>query len=120
MGAITPFGKLSRKLRKAKGLLLGDVSDAYGVSPSYVSQLETGKRRIPDGFVDKVSKFMKLTPGETRKLRAAANISRSEFSLPIQKDAEDIDYELAHQLSIGFARLNTQQKRKILKMLGDG
>jgi transcriptional regulator with XRE-family HTH domain len=44
---MTPFGKKMRDLRQARGLSMKDMASAIGVSPSYLSALEHGRRGRP-------------------------------------------------------------------------
>ena len=117
---MTPFGKRSRELRRIKGMLLGDVTDALSVSPSYLSQIENGKRRVPDGLVDRLSQIMNLTDEEKLSLIAKAAISAPKFEVKLDKSADDLTREVAHQFSLGFARLTDEKKREMLRTLKGG
>jgi transcriptional regulator with XRE-family HTH domain len=45
---LTPFGKKVRKLRIDVGVTLKSMADAMGVTSSYLSAIETGKRAVTD------------------------------------------------------------------------
>ena len=117
---MTPFGKRSRELRRSKGLLLGDVTDALGVSPSHLSQIENGKRRVPDGLVDRLVEIMKLSDEEKISLESKAAVSAPKFEVKLDKSADDLTREVAHQFSLGFARLTDEKKREMLRTLRGG
>ncbi|WP_332689566.1 helix-turn-helix domain-containing protein [Bosea sp. (in: a-proteobacteria)] len=44
---MTPYGRRVRELRAARGVTLGQMAQALGVTPAYLSALEHGKRGQP-------------------------------------------------------------------------
>lgn len=78
MGKLTPFGVELRKLRVEKDLRLLDLAERLGISAAMVSAIETGRKPIPDGFVNKVSSTVGLTTSEIRTLRSAKEQTRKE------------------------------------------
>lgn len=57
---LTEFGKFTRKLRIDNGELLKNMADKLGVSSSYLSSVETGKRKVPLEWADKISLLYSL------------------------------------------------------------
>jgi transcriptional regulator with XRE-family HTH domain len=51
------------------------MADKLGVTSSYLSAVETGKRNIPDGWVEKIAQFYGLDMLEQDALQAAATNS---------------------------------------------
>lgn len=117
---MTPFGQLLRRERQDRKLLLGDLAKQLNISAPYLSQLETGQRAVPDGFVDKLAKALSLSPSEVNELDRAAAISRSEFILNVRDDADAEERALAHDLARSFARLTPERIAKIRDILGGG
>jgi transcriptional regulator with XRE-family HTH domain len=78
---ITPFGVANRKLRLDKGLRLMDVAQKLGLSSSYISAVETGKKPIPAGYVASVVRALGLTEPESGELQVAADRSRSSIDV---------------------------------------
>jgi transcriptional regulator with XRE-family HTH domain len=74
---ITPFGIATRKLRLDKGLRLLDMAEKLGLSSSFISAVETGKKPIPAGYVESVIRVLRLTPPEALELRRAADRSKT-------------------------------------------
>ena len=72
---LTEFGQYLRKLRIDHDELLKDMADKLGVTSSYLSAVETGKRNIPDGWVEKICQFYSLGMFEQEALKAAADNS---------------------------------------------
>lgn len=114
---MTPFGKLTREYRRDRGLLLGDLAGALECSPSFLSQVEVGNKPIPTGFPGKVAAAMQLTQRESTALERAGTLSAKEFRLTVPKDARTKDREMAHLLSVSFARMSALKKDKILRIL---
>jgi DNA-binding Xre family transcriptional regulator len=61
---LTPFGKQLRKHRIDKWARLIDMADFIGISPSHLSGIEVGKRKLTDDILLKICDCLKLTPGE--------------------------------------------------------
>jgi transcriptional regulator with XRE-family HTH domain len=117
---MTPFGKALRKLRIDRELLLGDMAERLGISPSYLSQIETGKKSIPDGFVDKLQRTFKLAESEAQEVRHEAVLSTSEFKIQLGARADAQDKVLADALATEFARLSPDAKERIAKVINGG
>lgn len=117
---VTPFGKLLRRERQDRNLLLGDLAKLLGISTPYLSQLETGQRFVPDGFEDKVINALSLTQNDANELIRAAAVSRGEFRISLDKDATIEDRSLASDLAESFARLTPEAKAQLRKMLKGG
>ncbi len=114
---MTPFGKLARSLRQERSLLLGDVAILMNCTPSFISQIESGGKRMPDGFADKMATALRLDETGKTQLQLAAEISAPSYTISVNKDASQLDRELAHNLETGFARLDEGRKRKLLEDL---
>ena len=114
---MTPFGKLLRRERQDRSLLLADLAKQLKISTPYLSQLETGQRFIPDGFEDKVIKVLALGAGDANEFHRAAALSRSQFSISLDPDASPDDRSLASDLANTFARLTPEAKDKLRNML---
>lgn len=72
----TPFYDKCRELRLERRLLMADQAKEFKCSPAYISHIETGKRPIPDGYVDKLAKWHHLDEAETKELHRLANAQR--------------------------------------------
>lgn len=58
---LTHIGKQTRKIRIDNEELLIDMANKLGISASYLSAIETGKRKTPDNFVSNIEKIYKIT-----------------------------------------------------------
>lgn len=121
---LTPFGKTVRKERIERGLMLGDMARALGMSSSLLSQIETGKKTLADSLVRKVIKFFDLNETEQNQLwrdvassRAMAEMPAIHFTIP--ESPETFDRELASRLAVGFARMPPAARRTLDRLLKD-
>ncbi|MCU0229436.1 MAG: helix-turn-helix domain-containing protein [Bryobacterales bacterium] len=114
---MTPFGKVIRKHRIDRDMLLGEMAEALDLSSSYLSQIETGKRSIPADLADKVARLFELNAKETRSLKEAAARAVTEVSIKLGKNTTTQERMLAIDLATSFARLKPEQKSELQKLL---
>lgn len=81
---LTSFGIELRKLRIERQELLKDMADALGVSSAYLSAVETGKRRIPQGWISRIAKQYSLDKSQIIALQNAADNSANEVTIPLE------------------------------------
>lgn len=82
---LTEFGRFLRKYRIDCGELLKDMADKLGVTSSYLSAIESGKRNIPGDWVDKIAGLYNLDLVEKDQLAEAASNSIKSITMNIQK-----------------------------------
>lgn len=80
---LTEFGKALRKIRIDRQELLKEMADALGVSSAYLSAVETGKRRIPDDWVDRIVTLYSLDNTTRLALSNAADKSTQEVKISL-------------------------------------
>lgn len=54
---LTHIGKQTRKIRIDNEELLIDMANKLGISASYLSSIETGKRKTPDNFISNIEQI---------------------------------------------------------------
>ena len=84
---LTEFGQYLRKLRIDCGDYLKDMADKLGVTSSYLSAVETGKRNIPDGWVKKIIQFYNLDVIDQDGLKNAADNSARAVTMDLSNMA---------------------------------
>lgn len=112
---LTAFGKELRKLRITAGELIRDMADKLGVTASYLSAVETGKRQIPVEWVDKISELYALSSTEKETLQKSADAS--VLSVKFKLDGMN---ERRRQTAVLFAREFSElddQKLEQIRML---
>ena len=97
---LTPFGKLVRKIRIDRGLLLKEMAEGVGISSAWLSGIETGRKPIPAGLVDKISNYLDLDMAERVELAQAAESSRKDQSIKnVATDRRDVAAALARRFN---------------------
>lgn len=73
---MTPFGERLRALRAERGLTLREMADELGVSPTYLSALEHGRRGRPNwGFIQRVIQYFNVIWDDAEDLQRLADVS---------------------------------------------
>ncbi len=113
---LTSIGKFLRKLRIDQGEILKDMADKLGVSVSFLSAVENGKKRMPSTWSKKICELYQLS-----------NVEREEFTTAIAETEESIEvnfYGIAtkrKELAVSFARkfsdINDEQAEAIKRIL---
>lgn len=102
---VTALGKALRNLRMDRGWLLKDMADGVGVSSSFLSAIETGKKAIPDDFVDRIVTWGRLTREEERALDRAFALSVEDVRIRLPNSLSADDREAAAVLARSFGSL---------------
>ena len=93
---LTPFGDAVREARRNTGQTLQTMSAALGVSPAFLSAMETGRSKVPADFVGKIEAFFANLDLKIDKLKEKADASNGSVSLN--------GLSLQHQMLVaGFA-----------------
>jgi transcriptional regulator with XRE-family HTH domain len=111
---ITLLGKVLRKLRIDKNMLLADMAKKLNVSSAYLSSIELGKREIPQNFEDNICQSHIFTHHEIQTIKNAIDDTRKSFTIsPINHNVRGI--------VAGFARnandLSEEQIQKMFKII---
>lgn len=117
---ITAIGKFLRKVRIDRSLLLKDMALGLGVSPAYLSTVETGKKTFNDEFVSKIARYLDFRPGsvEYRDLEEAVILTRGEVQIPVY-GMSNKHQEVAMAFSRQFEEMKTSELDKILALLNE-
>jgi HTH-type transcriptional regulator, competence development regulator len=113
---LNPLGKALRKLRIDRGWLLKDMAQGIGVATSFLSGIETGRKAVPAGFVEKIATWAALNDDELTKLRHAAMTSQREFKITVRPDFSDGDREAAALLA-RFGELPREERDSLHLLL---
>ncbi|WP_243015114.1 helix-turn-helix domain-containing protein, partial [Brevibacillus borstelensis] len=82
---VTPFGKFCRKLRIDKEELLKDMADKLGVTSSYLSAVENGKRSIPQSWLHGISQIYELCDNQISELQNAIESSQTVLKFDLKE-----------------------------------
>lgn len=119
---ITQFGKVLRNIRMDKGELLKEMAQKLGVTSSYLSAVEVGKRAIPESWVGKIVAIYNLSEAEKLDLQSAAFMSAKQIKINLQ-DASTNSRNLAYAFAREFKDLSDGDYQAIMAILqkkGDG
>ena len=114
----TELGKYLRKLRVEHDELLKHMAGNLGLASSTLSSIETGRRKPPKGFVEKVVDAYGLNATQAEELRGAAARSQDEVAVRIAGLPRE-DRQLAVAFARKFADLSDEQKSGIRGILGE-
>lgn len=78
---LTDFGKTVRKARLDTDETLATMAESLGISPAFLSALETGRKNISEEWVKKITNFFRDKGVEVKKLGEFADISNKNISL---------------------------------------
>lgn len=113
---LTAFGKFCRKLRIERDEILKNMADKLGVTPSYLSAVEIGKRAIPATWRELIINIYNLTPVQQQELRDAIDNSTTQIKLDISAMNAS-----KRQTALAFARkldeMDDEEIRKILELI---
>lgn len=119
MPNLTPFGKAVRKLRLDRDEILKDMAEKLDVSPSFLSAVETGKKKIPDEMLQELATHYQLKKNGLADLRRLAQESQQQFKLNVSKTKKETR-GLVAAFARKFTELDQKQIDKILRVLNKG
>lgn len=106
---LTELGKYLRKLRIDQGINMMQLAGSMGLSTAMLSAIETGRKKVPSDFIDKlINVFADLT-SERFKLEALMNLANNEVRLPLVKASAE-DALLVTELARRFSDLSDAEK----------
>ncbi|TVY00629.1 helix-turn-helix domain-containing protein [Cohnella terricola] len=115
---LTLFGKFCRKLRIDTGELLKEMADKLGVTSSYLSAVENGKRNIPKSWPSILIKEYSLNTDHQRELLRAVEESRISTKVDMKGYGND-DKTLIMAFARELKDLDEDNKMKIREILSN-
>lgn len=115
---VTPFGIYLRKLRLDHGEIMKDMARKFGVSSSFLSAVENGKKSAPAGWLDKLCELYNLGKEERNEADYLISISQPSIKINLM-DLSKEKKTLAFSLSDHIRNMNDEDAAKALKLLSD-
>lgn len=112
---ITSFGKFCRKLRIDNGEILKDMALKLGVTSSYLSAVENGKRKIPEDWAEKIIEYYDLKKEDVRELEMAIMDSQNTFTINTESYNQE-DKNLLLAFAREFGAMDDSQKKEMKKL----
>lgn len=88
---------------KNKNERLSDMAKKLGISASYLSTIETGKRKLNDKLLDKIIRTYGLSKIDAEKLRELRNLAAQEVNVSL----DDMDAEKQESLVKFLSNIKT-------------
>jgi transcriptional regulator with XRE-family HTH domain len=111
---LTELGKTLRKYRIDNELLLKDMANKIGMSVSALSYIETGKRKPPVNFLEKLSSAFQISDEIKNKIQESVARQTVKFDV-VGNDK----IETALVLARGFNNLSEEKLEEIRKIMED-
>jgi transcriptional regulator with XRE-family HTH domain len=70
---------------EADGERMSDMAKKVGVSPAYLSSVETGKRQMTDKLFDEIVKVYQLKNDQKEELKYLSDMAKSKLDVPLDK-----------------------------------
>lgn len=113
---LNSFGRFCRKLRIDKGELLKDMATRLGVTSSYLSAVENGKRNVPRKWIEKISEMYSLSDSEVEELERSFDESKKVVQLNFEGFSSEEKNDLL-ALAREFKGLNEDEREEIKGIL---
>ena len=114
---MTPFGARLRQLREDRGLRLKDMADELGVSATYLSALEHGRRSKPNwSFIQRVIHYFNIIWDEADELQRLADLSKPKIKVETAGLSPKAT-EIANRLARDIGTLNEADLDALLATL---
>ncbi|MFC4403339.1 helix-turn-helix domain-containing protein [Gracilibacillus xinjiangensis] len=113
---LTAFGKFCRKLRIDEGDLLKDMASKLGVTSSYLSAVENGKRNVPQDWIKKITEVYTLDYDQQIKLQNSAEESKINNKVDL-KNLTNSDKDIMMALARSIDGMNEDDKVIIKNLL---
>ncbi len=111
----TEYGKTVRKLRIDKLMSLKELAEKLGVTPSYISAVEMGRKKLTDELVESVSDAMELSRSERELVWVAAVESRDHVTIDV-RNADSSAREAVAVLARNFGELSPEALKSIRQL----
>ena len=118
---LSEFGKICRKTRIDKGILLYDMAKDLGVSPAFLSKVENGKAKPRKEWADKISaKYADKNQQKVLKeeLEHAIEKVRSQKTVEVLSENEE-NLNLVLQLARKLENADKTERNRISKLLSE-
>jgi transcriptional regulator with XRE-family HTH domain len=113
---LTAIGKYLRKLRIDKGELLREMAGKLGVTASYLSAVENGKRKFPSDWETIITQHYNLNSVEQEKFKNAIEESADSVKIAFG-DKSSSHKNIAFAFARKFEELDNDKLEKIKKIL---
>ena len=115
----TSFGKYVRKLMIDSDENLLDLSKVLEVSSAFVSSVFTGKKSVPDAWLEKLTDHYRLSSKEINELVNARDEAKKSVNIDLSRTNIE-QRKLAFQFQRKLTNLNNKEIEKLMSILNKG
>lgn len=115
---ITEFGKEIRKLRIDLGITLFEMAKDTGVSSSFLSAMENGKKAVSDEYIDVLAEKFEFVQNAKDHFLKLADKTKKEVRINLSNNGNKSN-ELATSFARKFSELSDEQIEKIKFILNN-
>lgn len=113
---LTNFGKVIRKLRIDKNMLLGNMATKLNISSAYLSAIELGNRDIPSDLLNNIKGLKIFSESEIDLLEEAIMQDKKVYNLvPQNKQQNNMLLDIARNINC----LSDEQIRRIQNIINN-
>jgi DNA-binding XRE family transcriptional regulator len=112
----TKFGEQFRILRIKHHEVLSDASKFLGATSSFVSAVETGKKNVPEKWLDLISEHYSLNSAQRAELAQAIEDSKTAIKIDMVA-ASEAQRNVALQFQRSFDGLDEETAKEIMEIL---
>jgi len=114
----TRFGEEMRVLRTRRHQSQKDMAEVLGVTKSFLSSVETGRRSIPKGWIDIIAEHYHLKPYPRQLLEDAAKVSRNFIRISLTGQP-NYRRDLAVSFEESFNRIDENTAAGMMNLMKD-
>lgn len=115
----TAIGKVLKMLRIERGEVLFDMAKKLGFSSSYLSAIEVGKRKVPEGLIERIILEYNLDESWGHRLLNAKAQTESSIKLDLN-DVTPEQRNVALVFARNFENIDDETTQRILALLTQG
>lgn len=113
---LTPLGKFLRKLRIDHGEILKDMADRLGVTASFLSAVENGKKRMPSAWNRIICSMYRLNDRQIKDFTEAIAETEDRIEMDL-RNASDEGKKLAVSFARKFTDFDESQIQSFIELL---
>lgn len=115
----TRFGELFRIYRIKHGETLKDASSFLGVTNSFISSVELGKKKVPNNWVELIASHYNLNKEEINELKEAVEESKNSIKVNLS-NSNAFQRDLAMVFQRSFENISEETANTIIDILNGG
>ena len=112
----TKFGEELKVLRTRRHQSIQDLADVLGVSKSFLSRVESGKKAIPGDWIDILANHYHLKPYPRQILEDAAALSKTRIQI-LLREVPNYKRILAIKFEKNFDQIDEETADKIIALI---